>query len=182
MLKSIAVVAASLAVSSQAAGQTARSSLEIAIDGARLTAVSWGIGETVVALPGGGLDVAWFESVGPRIAASGFRFVAVNPRQVAGSTGSLENYDPMHDVVAVLDALKLPKAHLLGWAFGNRIARATATRFPNRVATLTLLAAGGKFGPIPLGPEAAAAIERWSRERELAESHRGLLTLFSYAS
>lgn len=83
MLKPTTALVAVLAVSSVllSAGQERRRGFEIEIDGARLTAVSWGLGETVIALPGNGSDVAWFERLGPQIAVGGFRFVAVNQRQ-----------------------------------------------------------------------------------------------------
>ena len=43
--------------------------------------------------------------------------------------------------------MNVEKVHLLGWAFGNRVARATASLHPNAVATVILLAAGGKVPP-----------------------------------
>ncbi len=72
--------------------------------------------------------------------------VALNQRGIKGSNGELQNltmHDFALDVASVIDSFGLSKAHLMGWAMGNRISRATATHFPEKVATVTLLAAGG---------------------------------------
>jgi len=75
----------------------------------------------------------------------------------------------------------LEKAHLMGWAMGNRISCATATYFPDRVATVTLLAAGG------LVPATAAPgeLNRLLSDANLPEEEKLQLarrTLFSPAT
>lgn len=140
----------------EGSGETAATgdpmSVMLEVEGADLEAWVWGPGETetVVALPGLGNDVAWFRLVAPEIAGAGFRVVAINPRGVRGSRGALDalTIDVLaEDVANALAALDVTKAHLLGWAFGNRVARATAQNHPDRVATVTLLAAGGLVPP-----------------------------------
>jgi len=49
-------------------------------------------------------------------------------------------------VAQSLDALELPKVHLVGHSMGGAVAALIALRDPDRIASLTLLAPGG-FGP-----------------------------------
>jgi pimeloyl-ACP methyl ester carboxylesterase len=135
-----------------------------------------------VALPGRGMDTSWFTAVAPRIASSGYRVIAINPRGIGGSTGSLEEIDIdsfVGDTVAAIDALHLQRVHLLGWALGNRVSRAVAVAHPERVATVTLLAAGGKFPPIPPSAEHQRAVAGWGSEAQRPDSLKRYLPLFS---
>ncbi|MSR10873.1 MAG: alpha/beta hydrolase [Gammaproteobacteria bacterium] len=121
---------------------------------AQLNTLVWGDNgerETIIALPGSGGDVTRYRDIGPALAAAGYRMIAVNQRGIMGSTGSLENltlHDYAADVVAIIDSLGIPKAHLIGWALGNRTSRVVATDFPDRVASITLIAAGGLAEPL----------------------------------
>jgi pimeloyl-ACP methyl ester carboxylesterase len=102
--------------------------------------------ETIIALPGSGGDTSRFRLIGPLLANAGFQLVALNQRGIMGSTGALDDltlYDFADDVIAVADALKQDRFQLLGWALGNRISRAAATKYPDRIATVSLIAAGG---------------------------------------
>jgi pimeloyl-ACP methyl ester carboxylesterase len=128
------------------------------------------------------MDTTWFSGVATRIASSGYRFVAINPRGIGGSTGGVESIDMdsfVSDIVAAIDAMGLRRVHLIGWALGNRVSRAMAVEYPQRVATVTLLAAGGKFPAIPPSAEHQGAIARWSSEAQRPDSLRYYLPLFS---
>ena len=59
----------------------------------------------------------------------------------------------------MIDATGAP-AHLVGRAFGNRVARCTAMDFPARVKSLTLLAAGGLVPARAPDPSAVRARPR----------------------
>lgn len=59
------------------------------------------------------------------------------------------------DIRGALDEIGVAQAHIAGHAFGNRVARAFATQFPERVQDVTLLAAGGQR---PLSPEQAQVL------------------------
>jgi pimeloyl-ACP methyl ester carboxylesterase len=118
---------------------------------ARLVIDIWGEeGETLIALPGLGADSSDFRYIAPILVAAGYRFIGVNQRGIRGSTGKLEDLtlqDYAGDIVNLLDALGLEQAHLLGWALGNRITRLVGARYPDRVAGIILLAAGGRVNP-----------------------------------
>ena len=63
-----------------------------------------------------------------------------------GSAGNLTNLsmrDLADDVIAIAEAFGSDKFHMMGWAFGNRASRMVATLYPNRISSLTLIAAGG---------------------------------------
>ena len=50
------------------------------------------------------------------------------------------------DALAVLDALHVPQAHLIGLSMGSMIAQEVAIQAPDRVATLTLIMTSGHIG------------------------------------
>ena len=64
------------------------------------------------------------------------------------------------DVVHLLDYLHIPRAHLVGHSMGALVAANIVERYPNRVASATLLA--GPFWPDSAA--AAKAVERWDAE------------------
>ena len=107
--------------------------------------------ETIIALPGSGGDITRYKYLAPLLADAGYRVVAVNQHGIMGSTGDLEGltlYDYAADLIAIIDAIELEKAHLLGWALGNRTSRAAATDYPERVSSISLIAARGLAKPL----------------------------------
>ena len=119
-----------------------------------------GSGETIVLLPGRGFSADSFTELARRLDKAGYRTVAINPRGIEGSTGPLEKLtlkDYANDVANVIQALGLPRAHVLGHAYGNRVARMLAVERPELVQSVILLAAGGRVGP---RPEVARASEK----------------------
>lgn len=125
------------------------------IGGARLNLVEWwppsGDGELIIALPGAGGDYTRYQRIAPLIAAAGYHLVVVNQRGIMGSTGSsadLTLEDLAGDVIAIADALNAERFHMMGWAFGNRTSRMAATLFPDRIITVSLIAAGGLVPPL----------------------------------
>ena len=138
---------------------------------ARLETATWGTGEPVILLPGTGYSSTSFRLVGPEIARRGYRAIAVNPRGVGGSTGPLDGltyHDYAADVGALVDRIAGGRAHVLGWAWGNRIARTLAADAPQRVASVVLIAAGGKVPADPIVAETTARL----REPGLTEDER----------
>jgi pimeloyl-ACP methyl ester carboxylesterase len=168
-----------------ASAEPGATSREFDLGYARLHAVVWEPGvadaETVLALPGSGGDVTRYNSLGPLLAAAGYRLIALNQRGIMGSTGELDNltlHDYAADVAAVIDLLGVGKVHVLGWALGNRIMRVVATDFPDKVASVSLIAAGGLAEPLTAPGELAALLG----DAELSESEKAQLarrTLFS---
>jgi pimeloyl-ACP methyl ester carboxylesterase len=80
------------------------------------------------------------------------------PHDVAAYSGD----KPARDVVAVLDALGLPAADLVGFSMGGLIALATALRFPERVHRLVVIGAHPFAQDMaPYRFAVANGIERW---------------------
>lgn len=160
--------------------QTATTTM-VDVGAARLETTSWGDGEPVILLPGSGYSATAFGLLGPELARRGYRAIAVNPRGMRGSVGPLENltyHDYAADVAALIDRVAAGRAHVVGWAWGNRIARCLAADSPGRVASVTLIAAGGK---VPSDPSVASLTQQLRQPGLSAEDRNRLLALRSLA-
>jgi pimeloyl-ACP methyl ester carboxylesterase len=111
-----------------------------------------------------------------RVAAAGYRVIAVNPRGAAGSTGPVDGvtlHDLAADVASVIEQLGDGPVHLLGHAGGNRIGRCVAADRPDLVRTVILLAAGGL---VPPDAETARVMDRvFAGEQVPEEEHQAIL-------
>ncbi|MFC2107220.1 alpha/beta fold hydrolase [Bacteroidota bacterium] len=108
-------------------------------------------GETVVLLAGLGRGADEFRELAASLNNAGYRTVAIQYRGIGRSGPVLT--DPSYDKFAEDVALVLRdipggitggKAHILGYEFGNRIARMYAVKYPEHVQSLILLACGGQ--------------------------------------
>ncbi|MHA2006018.1 MAG: alpha/beta fold hydrolase [Promethearchaeota archaeon] len=118
----------------------------------QLEAIINGTGETILLLAGGGQDASSFDNFTPLLNKAGYKTVAINRRGFAGSKGPLEDltlHDLANDIAGVIRKLGEIPVHVLGWAFGNRIARCLAEDHRDLVKTVILLAAGGQIPPEP---------------------------------
>ncbi len=106
-------------------------------DGAQIHYLSYGSGEAVILLHGGmGNARNWGYQV-PAVVASGRRAIAIDSRGHGRSTRDTRpfSYEIMAgDVLAVMDALDLRRAAIVGWSDGACIGLAMARRAPHRVA------------------------------------------------
>jgi len=147
-----------------------RETRKIDVGDAVLDAVTRGTGDPVVLLPAP-YHIDYLAPVAERLAAAGFRTVAVNWRGIGKSTGPLEGLNLHHlaaDIAGVIEGLAAAPAHVVGHAFGNRVARCLAADRPDLVRRVVLLAAGGV---VPTEPEAVRAAARL-RQEQLTESER----------
>src|ERR1700722_4528473 len=101
----------------------------------------------ILLLAGGACSMLfWEEAFCERLAAEGPRFVV---RYDLRDTGRSTTYEPgaspytlqdlSDDAVGLLDALKVTKAHLVGFSLGGGIGQRIALEYPDRVASLTLI-------------------------------------------
>lgn len=127
----------------------------IEVSGATLDCAFYGSGTPVVLLANAGCSTSYFDDLARVLAAGGLQAICVNMRGTGESRGALDGltvHDLAADVAGVLDAVACGPAHLVGHAFGNRIARCLAVDRPALVRSVTLLAAGGLIAPAtPLG-------------------------------
>lgn len=106
-------------------------------DGARIWYAAYGSGAPVILLHGGlGNSGNWGYQV-PALVQNGYRTVVIDSRGHGRSTRDARPflYELMaSDVVAVMDALHLPKAALVGWSDGACTALVLAAKDPACVA------------------------------------------------
>src|SRR6201987_1131238 len=118
----------------------------IEVGDAALECTLCGSGAPVVLLANAGCSVGYFDHLARALATAGFQTISINMRGVGGSLGSVDGtalHDLAGDVAGVIEAIGCGPAHLVGHAFGNRIARCLAVDRPSVVRSVTLLAAGG---------------------------------------
>jgi pimeloyl-ACP methyl ester carboxylesterase len=127
----------------------------IEVSGATLECTLHGSGAPVVLLANAGCSTGYFDDLARTLGARELQTISVNMRGVGESRGSLDGatlHDLAVDVAEVLEAMDCGPAHLVGHAFGNRVARCLAADRPSLVRSVTVLAAGGLIAPAtPLG-------------------------------
>ena len=106
-------------------------------EGARIWYITYGSGAPVFLLHGGlGHSGNWGYQV-PALIGSGYRVVLIDSRGHGRSTRDTQpfSYELMaSDVLAVMDALHLERAALVGWSDGACTALVLAAKAPSRVA------------------------------------------------
>jgi pimeloyl-ACP methyl ester carboxylesterase len=106
-------------------------------DGARIWYATYGSGSPVILLHGGlGHSGNWGYQV-PALVSSGHRAVLIDSRGHGRSTRDLRpfTYELMaSDILAVMDALHLERAAVVGWSDGACIALILAMKAPARIA------------------------------------------------
>lgn len=111
-------------------------------DDVRLHVQDLGSGAPVLLVPGFGMThEAWDRQVRVLV-GSGHRVVALDQRGHGWSDKPLTGYDVERlalDVVAVLDALGIDEAALVGWSFGGQVAFRVAAHATGRVSRLVLV-------------------------------------------
>jgi len=125
----------------------------------------------VVLVPSLGRGAEDFTDLAERLEAAGFMTASVEPRGWGGSHGpttGLTLFDLADDVAAVAHGLSSKPAVFVGHAFGNRVVRALATRHPQQVSRLVLLAAGGQ---VAMAPEVQTALRDVFVETLPPEAH-----------
>jgi pimeloyl-ACP methyl ester carboxylesterase len=123
-----------------------------------------GEGTDVVLVPSamrGALDFGFLQGT---LADAGYRSLALNPRGVGNSKGSIDSItlrDLAEDIALVVEELCSDSAHLVGHALGNTLVRATASFRPDVVRTVTAMPCSGHdLEKQPVAPEVGAAVGR----------------------
>jgi len=112
----------------------------------------YGDGEPVLMIPSLGRGAADFDDLARRLARAGYHAIHPEPRGIAGSTGdlaALSMADLAADAAAVIHAVANGPVTIVGHAFGNRVARMTATEYPHLIDSVVLLCCGGMVQPAP---------------------------------
>lgn len=110
-----------------------------------------GSGPPLVLIAGTGYPGATWPSDLVDSLSSRYTVITYDHRGTGGSPGSADRYSTRlfaADLVALMDELGLPEAHVLGHSMGGRVAQWVALDAPSRVRTLILAASGpGQFDP-----------------------------------
>jgi len=130
--------------------------------GANLYYETHGQGEPLVLIPSTAFSCeVWKPSQLPLAAST--QLVLHDPRGCGRTTETQKVYtinQMANDVVALLDHLKIPSAHLCGHSMGGRIALEMALNFPGRVKSLIMAASGSGQAARP-GPDCVPGLPHW---------------------
>ena len=111
----------------------------------------WGFGDPIVMIPSLGRTAKDFDVLASRLSTDGYQVICPEPRSIGSSNqrlSELSMQDMAQDIADVItERVGGKKTTLVGHAFGNRIARMTATEHPEMVDGVVLLCCGGKFPP-----------------------------------
>lgn len=101
---------------------------------------------TILLIMGAQTSMIWWEEgFCKRLSNQGFRVIRYDNRDVGKSVKYEYGYpeytfeDMADDVVEILDAYKIDKAHILGMSMGGIITQIVALKYPNRVLTISLV-------------------------------------------
>jgi pimeloyl-ACP methyl ester carboxylesterase len=131
--------------------------------GVRLAYDEIGSGEPILFVQGLGYDRRGFGPL-PQLLADDFRIIRFDNRGIGDSDvppGPYSVAEMAADAVAVLDAARIDRAHVLGVSLGGYIAQELTVRFPERVRKLVLVSTapgGPRQYPMP-----ARGVEAFSR-------------------
>jgi pimeloyl-ACP methyl ester carboxylesterase len=130
--------------------------------GANLYYETHGQGEPLVLIPSTAFSCeVWKPSQLPL--ARSTQLILHDPRGCGRTTETQKVYtinQMANDVVALLDHLKIPSAHLCGHSMGGRIALEMALNFPGRVKSLIMAASGSGQAARP-GPDYIPGLPHW---------------------
>lgn len=107
----------------------------IEVGDATLECILCGPGAPVVLLANAGCSTGYLDHLARVLATGGLQTISINMRGVRGSRGPLDGttlHDLAGDVAGVIKAVGCGPVHLVGHAFGNRIARCLAADLPPR--------------------------------------------------
>jgi pimeloyl-ACP methyl ester carboxylesterase len=113
--------------------------------------IDGGSGVPLVLVHGGESDRTRFATLRAHLGA-GIRAISYDQRDSGITVNPPVPYtlgDLADDLVALLDALGLQRAHVLGTSFGGAVAQHAALRHPDRVASLILVATTPSFALCP---------------------------------
>ncbi len=141
----------------------------VPVPGGRLYAVDDGDGPPVVLLHAGIVDLRAWDPLIPPLLARGLRAVRYDARGFGRSETEDVEFSNRADLVAVLDAMGIGRACLVGNSRGGMIAIDAAAEYPERVAALVLLGSSVGGYEAPATPDEIALFEEMERLEEAGD-------------
>jgi pimeloyl-ACP methyl ester carboxylesterase len=149
----------------------------VEVPGGRLAVVADGSGPPIVLLHAAIVDARAWDPLVPHLVDAGYRAVRFDRRGFGGSTTDEIAFSNRADVVAVLDALAIGRACLVGNSQGGQVAVDTAIEFPDRVRALVTAGSNiGGFEPEPT-PEEKELFAEMERLEEAADDIEAMVEL-----
>jgi 3-oxoadipate enol-lactonase len=136
------------------------------VPGGRLFVVDEGEGPPVVLLHAGIVDLRSWDGLAPLLVGAGYRAVRYDARAWGRSSTEEVDYSNRADLVAVLDALGVGRAALVGNSRGGQIALDTAVEVPERVVAVVGVGAGLGGFEAPATAEETALFAEMERLEE----------------
>jgi pimeloyl-ACP methyl ester carboxylesterase len=140
------------------------------VPGGRLAVHDFGSGAPIVLLHASIVDSWAWEPLTPFLLEAGYRVVAYDRRGSGASTTEDVAFSHRADAVAVMDALGIGRACLVGNSMGALIAVDTAAEYPERCVAVVALAPGvSGFWPQP-SPEEVALFDEMERLEDIGDA------------
>ena len=114
----------------------------IDVPGGRIYAESEGSGPAIVLVHAAIANLRAWDAMVPGLVAAGYRAVRYDCRGFGATTTEAVAFSNRADLIAVLDALGIGRAAVVGNSIGGWIAIDTAIEFPDRVAAVVGVGAG----------------------------------------
>jgi pimeloyl-ACP methyl ester carboxylesterase len=133
------------------------------VPGGRLAVHDFGAGPAFLLLHAGIVDAWSWEPLTPFLLDAGYRVVAYDRRGIGDSVSEDVTFSDRADAIAVLDALGIERACLVGNSIGGMIATDTAVEAPSRVAALVTIGAGLAGYWVDPTPQEAELFDRQDR-------------------
>jgi 3-oxoadipate enol-lactonase len=112
------------------------------VPGGRLLVIDEGSGPPIVLLHAGIADLRSWEAMIQPLTAAGYRTIRYDQRGVGGSTTDPVEFSRVDDLRAVLDALQVGRAALVGNSMGGMLALDAAIVAPERVVAVVGVGSG----------------------------------------
>lgn len=147
----------------------------VAVPGGRLFVVDEGdpAAPAILLLHAGIVDLRAWDALAPRLVQGGYRTVRFDARGYGRTETEDVEYSNRADAIAVLDALGIGRAALVGNSRGGQVAFDTAIEYPGRIVAVVGVGAGlgGFEGDVT--PEEMATFERMEGLEEALETAEG---------
>jgi 3-oxoadipate enol-lactonase len=114
----------------------------VEVPGARLFVIDEGVGPPIILLHAGVADLRSWNALAPLLVAAGHRVVRYDGRGFGRSTTEDVEFTHRADLIAVMDALGIDRAVLIGNSRGGMLAFDTALESAERVVAVVGVAAG----------------------------------------
>ena len=150
----------------------------VEVPGGRLFVVDEGTGPPIILLHAGIADQRSWDALAPLLIVAGYRTVRYDARGFGGSTTEDVEFSERADLIAVMDALGIDRAVLVGNSRGGMLAFDTAIESPEHVVAVIGVGTGlGGFDGDST-PEEVALFEDYRRVDEADPFDAEALTAF----